>query len=110
MVLAKQRQYKVNALEQIHIQVENCDFKYDSNVMIEIFSAWLSDVYNTKQPQDLFNLLETLLFAEFLSHIFTIYQLNEHVTLNQMLSKKIGSCIRWFVFAWFINHYSNYSA
>ena len=102
--LAKQRQYKVNALEQIHIQVEN----YHSSYMIEIFSTWLSDVYNIKQPQALFNLLETLIFAhasEFLAHIFTIYQLNEHVTLNQMLSKKMGTCIRWLVFAWFINHY-----
>ncbi|MCK5664411.1 MAG: CRISPR-associated endonuclease Cas1, partial [Thiotrichaceae bacterium] len=82
---AKQRQYKVNSLEQIHINVD----EYDSDYMIEIFSTWLSDVYKTKKPQQLFNLLETLLFAhasEFLAHVFTLYQLNEHVTLNQMLS------------------------
>lgn len=101
---AKQRQYKINSLEQIHIHVE----EYDSKYIIQVFSAWLSDGYKIKQPHTLFNLLETLLFShasEFLAHVFTVYQLNEHVTLNQILSKNLGHCIRWLIFVWFINYY-----
>lgn len=101
---AKQRQYKVNSLEQIHIHTE----EYDSNYMIKIFSTWLSDVYKIKQPQKLFNLLETLLFAhasEFLAHVLTVYQINEHISLNQKLSNKLGTTIKWLIFIWFINYY-----
>jgi len=70
---AIQRQYKVNSLSRLNIQVED----YKSTYILDIFSAYIRDIYKINDSESLFHQLESLLFTHisaFLAQNLTIYR------------------------------------